>query len=77
MKEAVEGYEIKVGDRIRSKSWLRETEWEVYRVTPKRAYIKYNEVAEGKFPRIVKKHGFRPISTGTPYSTVTYKVFIK
>jgi hypothetical protein len=53
---------------------MGEKVYKVHRVTPKKAYIKYNDVAEGVFPRIVPNLGFRPQGS-TPYSSVSYKVF--
>lgn len=54
MKSAEVGYVIEVGDVVELKQFGRVV-WtaRVSRVTPKRAYVRFNELAEGFGPRVV------------------------
>ncbi len=73
MNEAKYGYLIQVGDIIKSIGPMASNEWKVHRVTPKFAYVKYNDIAEGKFPRV---YGFAFQSLPKQqWRTTSYKVF--
>ena len=76
MKEAEAGYEIQVGDIIQIESFVKTSHHKVHRVTPKRAYMRWNDVAEGIFPRIYTGFGYKQIGNNNPYSTVKYRVLI-
>lgn len=52
MKKAEKGHEIKVGDVIVSKHVFGVNKFAVHRVTKKYAFVMYNDIAEGKYPRI-------------------------
>ena len=53
MQKATYGYEIQVGDVISITSGITGTRmYRVVRVTSKYAFVKYNDVAEGKFQRV-------------------------
>lgn len=60
MKYAEEGYEIQVGDYIENRLFnLSVSRWRVHRVTPKFAYVRYNEHCEERCPRVYRGIGFR------------------
>lgn len=42
---------IQVGDRIKHENALGISWYVVHRVTPKYAFVQYNDVAEGRYPR--------------------------
>lgn len=46
------GYELQVGDIIIAKHAFGNNKHVITRVTPKYAFVQYNDVAEGKYPRI-------------------------
>ena len=59
------GKQIEVGDVILHDSWTGKTWHKVIRVTSKFAVIRWNDVAEGKFPRVIPICAVRPrISVG-------------
>ena len=61
VRKIVEGDLIEVGDRIKVDTALG-TQWqEVTRVTAKYAFVRYNDVAEGKYKRRYDGFGFQPI----------------
>lgn len=47
-----DGYELQIGDTIVSKHTFGNNKHTVIRVTKKYAFVKYNDVAEGKYPRV-------------------------
>lgn len=51
-----DGYELQLGDVIIAKHALGKNRHVVTRVTKKYAFVKFNDVAEGKFPRIFDFH---------------------
>jgi hypothetical protein len=55
MKRAPDGYLIQVGDVIRAEHALGTSNFRVHRVTKNYAFVRFNEIAEGKFPR---QYGF-------------------
>jgi hypothetical protein len=75
MKYAEDGYVIQVGDIIEATSYIGKRRHEVMRVTPKRAYVQYNERVEGVFPRVYKSFGFGPIPR-VQWSQTTHAVLI-
>lgn len=52
MNDTNSGYELGIDDVIVCKHPLGNRRYTVSRVTPKFAFVNYNEVAEGKFPRV-------------------------
>lgn len=53
MDKAEYGHELNVGDIIEVSEIIGQgTRYKVYRVTKKYAFVMWNEVGEGKFPRI-------------------------
>lgn len=49
-----DGYELKVGDKILINNRLtKPTAYTVHRVTKNYAFVMWNDIAEGKFPRVV------------------------
>jgi hypothetical protein len=77
MKKAEYGYKIQVGNIIEiNNGWGPKLNYEVHRVTLKYAYVKWNDTAEGKFPRIFKHYGFQPLPR-EKYHTTGYTVYIK
>lgn len=77
LKEAPDKYEIQVGDTITADArFLNIThKWIVHRVTKNYAFVKYNEKAEGKFPRVYG-WAFKPYPKDT-WNTTDYKVLIE
>ena len=71
MIELKYGDDIRVGDMIIS-NW--NSKLIVHRITKCYAFVKYNEIAEGKFP-IIYGNNFHPIPRSKGYSTVSYRVF--
>lgn len=72
MEIATDGYELKVGDIITcSYGWQRH----VTRVTKKYAIVKWNDVAEGKFPRIYDEYRFASLPRAK-WPMARYKVII-
>jgi hypothetical protein len=76
VRKLADGATVEVGDRIRSSqysdlhvSWLT-----VHRVTPKFAFVKYNDVSEGKFPRKANGFRFHSLPRGT-WSTTEYSAW--
>ena len=77
MNKAEYGYEIQVGDIIQiDHRWGPKHVYDVHRVTHKYAFVKWNDHAEGKFPRIFKKYGFTVLPR-EKYNTTDYTVYIK
>lgn len=74
MKVANKGYEIQVGDVIKS-SGLTTHLFKVHRVTKKFAFVRYNEIAEGKFPRIYG-YAFEPYPR-QKWNMTNYEILIK
>ena len=70
------GHEIQVGDYILRKSMLDAgfRSYRVHRVTPKFAFIRYNEHAEGKFPRTYTEYGFREVPCLDKFPTTEFVV---
>lgn len=68
-----ENYQIKVGDHIVSRHSFGGSNWKVHRVTKLYAFVWYNDVAEGKFPR---KYGwcFMPLPRAK-WNTTSYEVY--
>lgn len=57
-----EGYQIQVGDKIKFESGcFGEQTFTVHRATKCFAFVRYNDVAEGKFRREYRSFGFAPI----------------
>ena len=53
---------IEVGDKIKVEHRGWGVQWEtIHRVTPKFAFVKYNDVAEGKYRRVYSEFTFSPI----------------
>lgn len=48
-----DGEQVEVGDIIIHTHTFGSAHYTVHRVTPKYAYVRFNDVAEGKFPRVV------------------------
>jgi len=48
------GDELQVGDKIRSETSFGMYWNTVFKTTPKFAYVKWNDIAEGKFDRVFK-----------------------
>jgi len=48
----IDGYSLQVGDAIVAKHAFGNNRHVVTRVTPKYAFVQYNDVCEGKYPRI-------------------------
>ena len=68
VKKAPMGHELQVGDFIKSESGITGIRWyKVSRVTAKFAFIKYNEVAEGKYHRKVTG-AMQPCNAGRYYT---------
>ena len=74
MKYADFGYVIQPGDVIEA-NFLGTRRHEVRRVTKTMAFVRWNDVAEGKFPRVFDLH-FSVIPRPR-YNTITYRVLIK
>ncbi len=69
------GQEIQVGDYIVIKSRIDDNcrPYKVHRVTAKFVFIQWNEIAEGKFPRIYTgQFSFHPYGYKDRYSTTSY-----
>jgi hypothetical protein len=60
VKKLPDGAQIEVGDRILHDASLGKSWHTVHRVTPKFAFVKYNDVAEGKYPRLLSYFGWGP-----------------
>ena len=64
------GESLSVGDMVKCKHQLC-TRWEtVHRVTKSFAFVRYNDVAEGKYKREYNDFGFGPIPRQTWKQTV-------
>ena len=63
VRKLSDGELIAVGDRIKEEHrGIGGTQWKtVSRVTPKFAFVKYNDVAEGKYWREYRDFGFAPL----------------
>ena len=70
------GHEIQVGDYILRQGMLDNgyRPYRVHRVTPKFAFIRYNEKSEGKFHRIFTESGFREVPCHDKFPTTRYIV---
>jgi len=75
--EAPDKYVLNVGDTILRKGPLDNgfKAYVVSRVTPKFAFIKYNDVAEAKFPRTYSRFHFKSLPEGK-WCTTQFKVGI-
>ncbi len=73
--EAEQGYEIQVGDKILIKSFVSTSVYTVRRVTAKYSFVKYNEHAEGRFPRTYS-WGFQSLPKER-WNMTEYKVYRK
>jgi hypothetical protein len=56
-----EGAELQVGDYIKHDTPYRVAWSPIHRVTAKYAFVKYNDMAEGKFPRVYRSFTFVPL----------------
>ena len=72
MTESLNDYALQVGDVIVSNHPQRLNRYVVHRVTNKYAFVKYNDVAEGKFPRVVD-HRFQSLPR-QQWSQTTYYI---
>lgn len=50
------GYELQIGDIIVAKHAFGNNRHIIHRVTPKYAFVRYNDVCEGKYPRVFDLH---------------------
>lgn len=66
------GDELQIGDVIVSKTGFGTQRRSVHRVTKKYAFVKYNDVAEGKYPR--KYDMYFESLPRHQYSMVSYNV---
>ena len=73
MKKIEEGQQIEVGDLIQMKNYAGVKNWRVHRVTKKFAFVRWNDVSEGKFRRTVHP-GFQPLPF-TRWLTAKYSVY--
>ena len=65
VRKLKDGDLIEVGDRIKVEHMGFGTQWEtVERVTPKFAFVRYNENAEGQYKRTYEDFGFCPKGSG-------------
>ena len=65
------GEMLDIGDRIKVEHPVFGTRWEtVHRVTKSFAFVRYNDVAEGKYKREYNDFGFGPIPRQTWKQTV-------
>lgn len=71
-----DGYLIQVGDIITSTAMGTTKKHVVHRVTKTLAFVRYNDVAEGKFRRVYNSFCFGPIPR-EHYSMVDYKLIPK
>lgn len=69
------GHVIEVGNHVIQISAFGAKSFPVVRVTPKYAFVKHNEVSEGKFPRIYGGIGFKSLPA-MKWCTSEYKVGI-
>lgn len=69
-----DGHEIQIGDLITADGGFGKSKHLVHRVTKKYAFVKYNDVAEGKFPRVYDSFWFCSLPK-QKWQTTTYKVF--
>lgn len=77
MKPAPERHFIQVGDVIQIDTGLGvPTNYKVHRVTKHYAFVKWNEKAEGKFPRIYNSFNFCVLPR-PKWNTTKYQVLIK
>lgn len=53
-----EGAELQVGDYVKHDTPYRVAWFPIHRVTAKYAFAKYNDTAEGKFPRVYQSSTF-------------------
>ena len=70
-----DGYEIQPGDYILVKTMLDEKfrPYKVTRVTAKYSFVRWNDVAEGKYPRVWKEFSFESFPRSN-YPTTRYLV---
>lgn len=74
MKRLNDGETIQVGDVIESKSVIGTRKFEVHRITKRYAFVRYNDVAEGKYPVIYNRFGFQPLPKAR-WNMVDYAVY--
>ena len=74
-REAEEGHQINIGDVIVNENSFGKTSYTVERTTKCFAFVRYNEVAEGKFPREYRSFGFRSLPRKM-WSTSRYRVLV-
>lgn len=58
-EQLTDGETLEVGDVIKHESALGNRRYKIHRVTAKYAFIKYNDVAEGKYHRVITWAGPR------------------
>ena len=63
--------EIQVGDRLKTDTAFGTTWHTFHRVTAKYAFVKWSNVAEGKFHRTFSTFSYHPVGEG-PWPTNTY-----
>jgi hypothetical protein len=69
------GYQLKVGDIIKTSHFLGVKYYTIIRTTKKYAIVKFNDIAEGRYP-IVYGFGFHSLPYQS-YDNNKYKIFIK
>lgn len=75
LHQLTDGTELQVGDIIVARNAFGVQKYTVHRVTPKFAFVRWNAVAEGRFPRTFSyKFGTLPRQK---WSLTHYEVFRK
>jgi hypothetical protein len=66
---------IELGDYIQSENWRGKKTHRIHRVTPKYAFVRWNDAAEGSFNRTdIGTGGSVRLRGSGDWNTVTYKV---
>lgn len=75
LKKLKSGDMLEVGDKIRMNSFIGTSWFPVSRVTPKFAFVKWNDVAEGKFQRMIDYLNCPVKSNSERFCTVQYSAW--
>ena len=76
VRKLTDGEEIQVGDYIRAEHMGigGKSHYKVHRVTKRYAFVRYNDVAEGKYPRVYVELGFVSLPR-QQWCTTTYSAW--
>jgi hypothetical protein len=75
VRKLAAGSTIEVGDVVCHDTWMGKKWYKVVRTTEKFAIVAWNDMATGKFPRVVPSVGMRPCGKRVIWDTTQHSVW--